>query len=177
MLPQRHLAASLGIGAGMWALTGNPLTLPAAVATGALIDGDHFPEYVAALVFGRRPRVVLLAHAWEWAALGLPLLVLLGGHPVALAAWLGLLSHLVLDQVGNREQVPPLFYFLTWRAWRRFRDCGPVMDQEEMVRDLSRVPLLGPLLLRAFQEARRRLGPRGQGAEAPVGAGRRAKSP
>jgi len=174
MLPHHHLAVSLGIGAGVWVLTGEPLALPTAVATGFLVDGDHFPEYITALVLRRRPRWVLFAHAWEWVALGLVLTAWAGWHPLALSAWLGLFSHLALDQVRNQD-TPPLFYFLVWRARHRFLPPGKEPDPTRMAERLARVPVLGPLLLWGFGQARRLRRP--ETGREPAEAGRRARFP
>lgn len=56
-------------------------------------------------------------HAWEYSATALVALVI-WYHPLLLAAFLGHLSHMILDQIFN--SVHPLAYFMSYRVLKRF---------------------------------------------------------
>lgn len=58
-----------------------------------------------------------LFHAWEYPAIALVALAF-WYHPLLLAAILGHLSHLILDQIFN--SVRPLAYFISYRVLKRF---------------------------------------------------------
>ncbi len=93
------------------------MAVPVAVATGVLIDSDHITDVFGSEFMGPRPHMVRFFHAWEYTAAGL---IALGFwyHPILLAATLGHLSHMVIDQVTN--QVRPLAYSLIYRIRHRF---------------------------------------------------------
>ncbi len=93
------------------------MAVPVAVAAGVLIDSDHATDIFYHAFMGPRRRMVRLFHAWEYTAAGF---IALGFwyHPILLAATLGHLSHLALDQVTN--EVRPLAYSLVYRIRHRF---------------------------------------------------------
>lgn len=119
MKPSRHFALSAGVGGVVWAVSGEPLAIPVAVAAGVLIDADHAPDLWSSLVLRRPPTAMYPLHAWEWVAA----LIAYGawaGFPwwlAALTAAFGL--HVATDQVFNRAG--PWTYFFFYRAWRGFR--------------------------------------------------------
>ncbi len=121
-----HLLLSSAVGAAVWIATDTPAALPVAVATGALVDGDHLLD--AYLWYRRRRRdlLVVALHGWEY----LPALAVLGfatdWHPLSVAALLGYLSHLMSDQIANPVTVRT--YFLIYRVGRRFRHVGVTVD-------------------------------------------------
>ncbi len=121
-----HLLLSTAVGSAVGIATDTPAALPVAVATGALIDGDHLLD--AYLWYRRRRRdlLVIALHGWEY----LLALAVLGfatdWHPLSVAALLGYLSHLVGDQIAN--SVSARTYFLTYRASHRFRRGGAIFD-------------------------------------------------
>lgn len=78
MQPHSHLVLSAAAGAAVWGATGEPLSIPLALAAGVLVDVDHVPDMVVEHVLDRTPRLTLGLHGWEW------LLSL-----VAAGAWLG----------------------------------------------------------------------------------------
>ena len=119
MGPIGHTAASLGLGGVAWAATGSPLALPVAVTTGVLVDLDHVIDFFDSRDQGRRSHMFRPFHAWEYLLLALVLLLTFSQHPLFLVAFLGYLSHLLLDQFAN--QVHPLAYFIVYRAAHRFR--------------------------------------------------------
>ena len=103
----------------MWSATDEPLAIPFAVAAGVLIDTDHV-EHFFDPGDDERPRyMVRFLHAWEYSALGLIAYLTVWTHPLLLAATLGHLSHLVLDQAVNH--VHPLGYSVSFRLSRRIR--------------------------------------------------------
>ena len=91
---------------------------------------------------GPRPYMVRFFHAWEYTAAGL---IALGFwyHPILLAATLGHLSHLMLDQVTN--EVRPLAYSLIYRIRHRFArtELSPKWSEDSSPRRLSPTPLWG----------------------------------
>lgn len=103
----------------MWAATGSPLALPAAIATGVFADADHVTE-----LFGRRKELdqrymVRFFHAWEYSIIAVVMLSTVWYHPVLLAAVLGHLSHLAIDTLTNH--VHPLAYFMGFRISQGFK--------------------------------------------------------
>ena len=58
-------------------------------------------------------------HAWEYSLVGLVALSAFWYHPLLLAAVLGHISHLVIDQITN--QIHPLAYLIVYRASRGFK--------------------------------------------------------
>ena len=101
----------------VWRATDSPLAVPVAVATGVLIDSDHATDVFYFAFMRPRRHMFRFFHAWEYTAAGF---IALGFwyHPILLAATLGHLSHLVLDQVTN--EVRPLAYSLIYRIRHRF---------------------------------------------------------
>ena len=105
MGPIGHTVVSVGIGAGIWASTGEPLALPLALATGVFSDSDHAIDVIDAQAYDRRHIMLRLFHAWEYTAIALVALVI-WYNPLLLAVFLGHLSHLVLDQIANSVPGP-----------------------------------------------------------------------
>ena len=114
MGPLGHTVVSLGIGAGVWGATGSALAVPASMATGVLIDADHVLDSYITYVKKDRRRVFVLFHAWEYAILGLAMVIGVWQHSVLLAGVLGYLGHLVGDQIANRP-THPLAYSIIYR--------------------------------------------------------------
>jgi len=108
----------MGIGAGIWSITGSPLAVPASVAAGVLVDLDHISDFFEPQEEGRLRYMLRFFHAWEYFLMALAVLLTFSQHPLFLAAVLGYLSHLALDQFTNRSH--PLAYFILFRASRRF---------------------------------------------------------
>ncbi len=119
MGPIGHTAVSLGLGGVAWAATGSPLALPVAVTTGVLVDVDHVIDFFDSKDRGRACHMLRPFHAWEYLLLTLAVLLIFSQHPLLLVAFLGYLSHLLLDQFANR--VHPLAYFIVYRAAHGFR--------------------------------------------------------
>lgn len=114
--------AHLGITLVALACLGHRLTWTerlAFVGGGVLVDGDHLIDYWLQRRAGRRCLLVLPCHGWEYG-----LLALLCPAPgrwshLLRAAGIGLLLHLVVDQLTNRPAHPAL-YAVLFRLRRRF---------------------------------------------------------
>jgi hypothetical protein len=107
----------LGLALALLAMSGRRMTWPergAFVAGGVLVDGDHLVDLVLQRRAGRRRWLVLPLHGWEFALLGLA-----AGSTLTRAAALGLLIHLIADQLVNQPAEPAL-YSLGFRLARRF---------------------------------------------------------
>ncbi|HWR97340.1 MAG TPA: hypothetical protein VN317_02880 [Candidatus Methanoperedens sp.] len=137
MRPGYHVVAGAALGAAAFAFSGDGAVALAAAASHVLLDVDHAVEH---LLQSHRPfsvpallrvhnaltweRLVFLLHGYEWAGL-LWLVWWLSPHPLLLAVAIGVSTHLVLDEVGNRLEwapvdIAPAFYFFTYRLGRGF---------------------------------------------------------
>ena len=127
----------MGIGAGIWSTTGSPLAVPASVAAGVLVDLDHISDFFEPREEGRLRYMLRFFHAWEYFLMALVVLLAFSQHPLFLAAVLGYLSHLALDQFTNRSH--PLAYFILFRASRRFerRQLTPHIFEKSYRRSLE----------------------------------------
>ena len=150
---------SVGIGASIWATTGSALALPAATATGVLIDADHVLDFYYLYVKKDRRRVFVLLHGWEYSLVLLALLLVVWYHPVLLAGVLGHLGHLLGDQARN-QPAHPLAYSVAFRARSRFRRTGlfpepPATLSEMLHNSIPPWDLIEPALLRLSSGYRR----------------------
>ena len=119
MGPIGHVVVSAGVGVGVWAATGSPLAIPVALAAGVLPDLDHLIDFFDSEDHGRQRHMLRPFHAWELALMLLFVAVAFYSGDLFLAAVLGYLGHLAIDQLANR--VHPLGYFITFRAMKGFR--------------------------------------------------------
>jgi hypothetical protein len=115
--PRLHL----GITTAALLLLGDRLTWRqrgAFLAGAVAVDGDHLVDYALQRRTGRRTRLVLPLHGWEYALLA----VLCPGGTrwtaLARAAGYGLLLHLIVDQLTNRPARAPLYSVLYRLRWR-----------------------------------------------------------
>ncbi len=111
----------------MWAATGEPLAVPAALATGVLVDADHAIDFYRWYVKRDLRYLWLPLHGWELSIAALVIVAVLGWHPIAVAAVLGHLGHLTADQLAN--PVRPFTYLIGYRAalgFSRARLLSPV---------------------------------------------------
>jgi hypothetical protein len=118
MMPPQHAVISLGVGLLGWLWSGKPITVPASLVAGVLIDLDHVADYAWYAATGEH-RLLLLLHGYE---LALPLgwiSMRWLGPEAASAAVASYLLHLVIDERSN--QTRPGTYFLLLRARQRFR--------------------------------------------------------
>lgn len=86
---------------------------------GVFVDADHLVDLALHRLAGRRRWRVLPLHGWEYVGL----LALAGGQSrwcrAARMTALGLLSHLVIDQLVNRPG-HPAYFFVVFRMWHGF---------------------------------------------------------
>ena len=119
MAPQGHAVISAGIGALVWYLTRSVAGAVTALAVGVFMDADHVLDYLW-IWRGRTDQLWVPLHSYE---LAVPMVIatwLSNWSPLLLAATLAHLGHLVTDQLSNSLS-NPLVYFLTYRAWHKFR--------------------------------------------------------
>ena len=118
MMPGPHAAVSLGIGLLGWWWSRSPVTLPAALAAGTLVDVDHIADY-AYYALTQEHRLILPLHGYE---LAIPLW-LVTNHAqerrTATVVVISYLVHLVSDELGNKTK--PGTYSLLWRVANGFR--------------------------------------------------------
>ena len=114
-----HLAMSAAAGVGVWAVTGEPVALPAALAGGVLPDGDHLFDYYLKWVRRERRFLFLLLHGWEYLAAGIALYTLGFRDPWFLALVIGYATQIGADQAFNSVRWHT--YLLTARAFHGFR--------------------------------------------------------
>ena len=154
MGPLGHTVASLGIGGAVWAATGSALAVPAAAAGGVLVDSDHLVDFFNWYVRKDRRRVMVLFHGWEYAAVGLALVLGLWYHPALLAVALGYLGHVVGDHIANKP-LHPLAYSILFRASRGFHRRGLFEESAESLSEAlhQSIPLWGVLELRLLAVA------------------------
>jgi hypothetical protein len=113
-----HVVVSTAAGGIVWAATGEPLSVPAAVAAGVLPDGDHVLDYYLRYWRGQRGRLLLLLHGWEFLALGIALYVALQPGDWAIGLLAGYFTQIGGDQLFN--DVRWNTYLLTARIVNRF---------------------------------------------------------
>ena len=103
----------------MWAFSGEPNALPAAVAAGVLPDADHLLDYY--LWWGRRERrfLFLLLHGWEYLIAGAAAYMWFIREPWMLAAVVGYGTQIGADQLLNGTRW--YTYSLLGRALLGFR--------------------------------------------------------
>ncbi len=111
MQPTIHLAVSAVGGGAVWAVTGEPWSLPVAVAAGVAVDVDY--------LLYRFPIAIKLLHGWEWFAASLVVGMLAGFPWWVAAAAIGYGLHIAGDQMYNQRKW--WWYFLTYRTWKKYR--------------------------------------------------------
>ncbi len=154
MRPVAHLAISGAAGAIGWAVSGSPAAIGASVVAGVLVDLDHMVDYVRWYGLGKQDELLLLLHAWEWAAALLVLSVALFPDPVVVGATFGYCGHLVADQFGNHAY--PLTYSITYRIANRFmlRKVAPWTVDGSRKAITASLPSAGGALLKALDKVR-----------------------
>ena len=82
-----------------------------------LVDADHVFEVFAPRSAKFSGLTLRFLHGWEYGIISLALVLAIGLEPLFMAAVLGYLSHLLLDQISNRKHL--LYYFVVFRALRQ----------------------------------------------------------
>ncbi|MBF0212474.1 MAG: hypothetical protein HQM00_02785 [Magnetococcales bacterium] len=137
MRPALHGVGAAGLGLVVFWQTDNALWSLMSAAGSLFPDVDHLIEswfrcrgrwslraFLKPDHFDAWPRLVFMLHGYEWLVLLLALAVGLESGSL-FHFTLGYLSHLLLDEAGNRmpgvrHRIRPLFYFLSYRLWHGF---------------------------------------------------------
>jgi hypothetical protein len=148
----QHLAASGVVGLGLWAATGDLITVPVAIAAGVLPDIDHLLDYYNRYIRRDWRRIFLLLHGWEYLALALGLYFFVFREPWMLAVALGYMTQIGGDQLFNGGRW--FSYLLFGRALNGFRASRVLPDEhpdsyEAFVRS---VPFARARIRRWFEE-------------------------
>ena len=117
MLPHKHLAISMVIGAAAWWQMQTPTAMGAALVGGVLPDLDHAVDYAYYHWRGTH-RLILPLHGYEYAVIA-GVTALLRKEPLLGIAAASYLLHVFADQAENRTKV--LGYSLLYRAVQRFQ--------------------------------------------------------
>ena len=124
MKPIHHVALSIVIAGGSYALTSSPQIAAVTFAVGALLDSDHLIDsrgkpQLSSSFYEKQEKLLILLHSYEL-LIPLWLLALVFGFlPLALWVSIAFVAHLVTDQVAYRPHL--LFYSLLFRASRGFK--------------------------------------------------------
>jgi len=110
MQPSVHFAVAVVGGGTLWAVTGEPWSLPVAVASGVAIDVDY--------ALHRVPVAIKLLHGWEWLVALMAVGVFAGFPWWVSAAALGYGLHIAGDQMSHKHKW--WWYFFTYRTWKRY---------------------------------------------------------
>ncbi|MBI4216769.1 MAG: hypothetical protein HY687_05200 [Chloroflexi bacterium] len=119
MKPLGHVVVSAGLGVSLGLATRSPTAGGVSLLVGVFMDLDHLPDYYRMFIQNRPNSNWLFLHGYELLA---PMLLwgyLASWHPLPVAVAVAHLAHLLCDQFTNRMH--PLYYFLSYRAWKRFR--------------------------------------------------------
>jgi hypothetical protein len=118
--------------------TGSKGAVALAVGVGVLMDLDHVYDYYQWYVKGRRNRILVFLHAWEYSAAGLGLLAAGIYHPFLWATVLAHLAHVCTDQLFN--DVSRFGYSMIYRLIRGFgiAAIAPNLDPATEYRRLHR---------------------------------------
>jgi len=117
--PSRHLALSAGVGVGVWAITGEPWSIPVTLGAGVLVDIDHAPDLWWTFALRRKPTATFLLHGWEWLGTAIAFGVSFGFPWWLLALIVGHGFHLVTDHIFNGGRT--FSYSLIYRASQGFQ--------------------------------------------------------
>ena len=112
MQPPIHAAISAIGGGAVWAVTGEPWSLPVTVATGVAIDIDY--------LLYRFSVAIKLLHGWEWFVVLMAVGMLAGFPWWITAAALGYGLHVAGDQLSHKHEW--WWYIASYRTWKRY--CG-----------------------------------------------------
>ncbi len=117
MGPIGHALFAGAAGTVVWALSDSPEAVPVAMITAVLVDADHVFEVFAPRSARFSGLTFRFLHGWEYGIISFAILLAIGLEPLFMAAVLGYLSHLFLDQISNRKHL--LYYFVVFRALRQ----------------------------------------------------------
>jgi hypothetical protein len=155
MGPIGHTVISSAVAGGTWAITGSPAAAGVALGVGVLMDVDHLYDYYQRYVKGKKDRVYVLFHAWEYPMI-MSLISLVFYHPFLLAAILGHLAHVTTDHVWNR--LTPLAYSIIYRGIKGF-DSRHIAPHHHVMDSYRSLPRLLPFGHRVEPWFQRRIAP------------------
>ncbi|CUV03721.1 hypothetical protein MGWOODY_Clf586 [hydrothermal vent metagenome] len=155
MGPIGHTVISSAVAGGTWAITGSPAAAGVALGVGVLMDVDHLYDYYQRYVKGKKDRVYVLFHAWEYPMI-MSFISLVFYHPFLLAVILGHLAHVTTDHVWNR--LTPFAYSITYRAIKGF-DSRHIAPQHHVMDSYRSLPRLLPLGHRVEPWFQRKIAP------------------
>ena len=132
-----HAAISLSAGAALYLYTASAVIALYSVVAGILLDIDHIPDFILqsgikhgapkrawrAFLGARLPELYLVLHSYELLVILFLAGRLTGWNDTMLGIAAGALVHITLDQFSNsfKYGLKPYFYFLTVRAFKRFK--------------------------------------------------------
>jgi len=155
MGPIGHTVISSAVAGGTWAITGSPAAAGVALGVGVLMDVDHVYDYYQRYVKGKKDRVYVLFHAWEYPMI-MSFISLVFYHPFLLAVILGHLAHVTTDHVWNR--LTPFAYSITYRAIKGF-DSRHIAPHHHVMDSYRSLPHLLPLGHRVEPWFQRKIAP------------------
>ena len=155
MGPIGHTVISSAVAGGTWAITGSPAAAGVALGVGVLMDVDHLYDYYQRYVKGKKDRVYVLFHAWEYPMI-MSFISLVFYHPFLLAVILGHLAHVTTDHVWNR--LTPFAYSITYRAIKGF-DSRRITPHHHVMDSYQSLPRLLPLGHRVEPWFQRKIAP------------------
>lgn len=155
MGPIGHTVISSAVAGGTWAITGSPAAAGVALGVGVLMDVDHLYDYYQRYVKGKKDRVYVLFHAWEYPMI-MSFISLVFYHPFLLAVILGHLAHVTTDHVWNR--LTPFAYSITYRAIKGF-DSRHIAPHHHVMDSYRSLPRLLPLAHRVEPWFQRKIAP------------------
>ena len=155
MGPIGHAVISSAVAGGTWAITGSPAAAGVALGVGVLMDVDHLYDYYQRYVKGKKDRVYVLFHAWEYSMI-MSFISLVFYHPFLLAVILGHLAHVTTDHVWNR--LTPFAYSITYRAIKGF-DSRHIAPHHHVMDSYRSLPHLLPLGHRVEPWFQRKIAP------------------
>jgi hypothetical protein len=144
------------VGGGIWAATGSPAAAGLALVVGVFMDLDHLYDFYQWYIRGRKNKVYVFFHAWEYSALGLALLGLVFYHPLFLAAVLAHLGHVASDHFHNR--LSRFGYFILYRMIHKF-DPAVIMPHQNVLDSYRSWPRMLPFGRRLEPWFQRRIEP------------------
>jgi hypothetical protein len=137
MGPVGHAVISGVIGGGVWIATDSTSAAATAVGFGVLMDVDHVYDYYQWYIKGRREKIYLLFHAWEYSLVGLVVLAVGFYHPLFLGAMLAHLAHVATDHLSNH--LSRFSYSIIYRSVIRF-DAALISPYHDVTADYQDLP-------------------------------------
>ena len=107
-----HFAVAAVGGGTLWAVTGEPWSLPVSIASGVAIDVDY--------ALRRVPIATKVLHGWEWVVILMAVGTLTGFPWWITAIGVGYGLHIAGDQLSHQRKW--WWYILTYRTWKGYSE-------------------------------------------------------